>query len=38
MTSEGGPQVIVSDKDLTLMNVIGSVFPDWYHLLCRFHI
>jgi len=38
MTSEGSPQVIVSDKDLALMNAIGSVFPDCYHLLCRFHI
>ena len=38
MTSEGGPQVIVTDRDLALMNVVGMVFPQCYHLLCRFHI
>ncbi|XP_027934490.1 uncharacterized protein LOC114189955 [Vigna unguiculata] len=38
MTSEGGPQVIVTDRDLALMNVVGMVFPECYHLLCRFHI
>ena len=38
MTFEGGPQVIVTDRDLTLMNVINTVFPECYHLLCHFHI
>jgi len=38
MTSEGGPKVIVTDRDLGLMNVVGIVFPECYHLLCRFHI
>jgi len=38
MTSEGGPQVIVTDMDLTLMNVISTMFPECYHLLCHFHI
>ena len=38
MTSEGGPQVIVTDRDLALMNVVGIVFPECYQLLCRFHI
>jgi len=38
MTSNGGPQAIVSDKDLALMNVISTVFSNCYHLLCRFHI
>jgi len=38
MTVEGGTQVIVSDRDLALMKFIGSVFPNCYHLLCRFHI
>jgi len=38
MTFEGNPQVIVSDRDLTLMNVIDNVFLDCSHLLCRFHI
>ena len=28
----------MSDKDLALLNVIAIVFPDCYHLLCRFHI
>lgn len=27
MTSEDGPQVIVSDRDLALLNVIAIVFP-----------
>jgi len=35
MTFEDGPQVIVTDRDLTLMNVIGIVFPECYHLLCH---
>jgi len=38
MTSKGGPQVIVSDRNLALMNAIGTVFLDCYHLICRFHI
>ena len=38
MTSEGGPQVIVTDRDLALMNVVDIVFLECYHLLCRFHI
>ncbi|XP_027940169.1 uncharacterized protein LOC114194244 [Vigna unguiculata] len=38
MTCEGGPQVIVTDRDLALMNAVGIVFPECYHLLCRFHI
>ncbi|XP_027941045.1 uncharacterized protein LOC114194832 [Vigna unguiculata] len=38
MTSEGGPQVIITGRDLALMNVVGVVFPKCYHLLCRFHI
>jgi len=38
MTSEGGPQVIVTNKNLALMNVISIVFPKYYHLLCCFHI
>jgi len=38
MTSEGGPQVVVTDRDLALMNVVGIVFPEYYHLLCHFHI
>jgi len=38
MTSEGGPQVVVTDRDLAIMNVVGIVFPECYHLLCCFHI
>ena len=38
MTSKGGPQLIVSDRDLTLMNDIATVFLECYHLLCRFNI
>jgi len=38
MTFEGGPQVIMSDKDLTLVNAIAIVFHECCHLLCQFHI
>lgn len=32
------PNVIVIDRELTLMNVISRVFPTTTHLLCRWHI
>ncbi|KAH1203028.1 hypothetical protein GmHk_17G049364 [Glycine max] len=32
------PGVIVTDKDLTLMNAVKTVFPECTNLLCRFHI
>ena len=32
------PGVIVTDRDLTLMNVVKSVFPECTNLLCSFHI
>jgi len=32
------PQVIVSDRDLALMNAINVVFLETSHILCRFHI
>ena len=38
MTSHVGPEVIVCDKDLALMNVINIVFPKAINLLCRFYI
>ncbi|XP_052728461.1 uncharacterized protein LOC128195266 [Vigna angularis] len=38
LTSEGGPKVIVTDRDLALMNAISIVFPESYQMLCRFHI
>ncbi|GAB2303703.1 hypothetical protein Dimus_038799 [Dionaea muscipula] len=33
-----GPGVIVTDRDLVLMNAVQEVFPDSSHLLCRRHI
>ncbi|XP_052728520.1 uncharacterized protein LOC128195310 [Vigna angularis] len=38
LTSKGGPKVIVTDRDLALMNAIANVFPESYQMLCRFHI
>jgi len=32
------PKVIVSDRDLVLMNAIGDVFPKASNIRCRFHI
>ena len=32
------PRVIVTDKDLSLMNAVETVFSDATNLLCRFHI
>ncbi|KAL5153296.1 PKS-NRPS hybrid synthetase [Glycine soja] len=32
------PVVIVTDKDLALMNAVKVVFPECTNLLCRFHI
>ncbi|KAL5165118.1 Protein FAR1-RELATED SEQUENCE 5 [Glycine soja] len=32
------PGVIVTDRDLTLMNVVKFVFPECTNLLCSFHI
>ena len=32
------PTIIVSDRDLALMNVIEVVFPEACNLLCRFHV
>ncbi|XP_058783561.1 uncharacterized protein LOC131658266 [Vicia villosa] len=32
------PSVIVTDRDNTLMNAVGSMFPTSYALLCRYHI
>ncbi|KAL5169636.1 Protein FAR1-RELATED SEQUENCE 5 [Glycine soja] len=32
------PVVIVTDRDLTLMNAVKTVFPKCTNLLCRFHI
>lgn len=37
MTFEGSPHVIVTDKNLSLMNVISNVFPKTYQMLFRFH-
>ncbi|XP_052732410.1 uncharacterized protein LOC128196213 [Vigna angularis] len=38
LTSEGGPKVIVTDRDLAMMNVIANVFHESYQMLCQFHI
>ncbi|XP_014492146.1 uncharacterized protein LOC106754622 [Vigna radiata var. radiata] len=38
LTTEGGPRVIVTDKDLALINAITNVFLETYHMLCTFHI
>lgn len=32
------PKVIVTDKELALINAVTKVFPDTSHLLCRWHI
>ncbi|PNX78690.1 protein FAR1-RElateD SEQUENCE 5, partial [Trifolium pratense] len=32
------PKVILTDRDLALMNVIPAVFPDTVALVCRFHV
>ena len=32
------PVVIVTDRDLALMNAVKTVFPESTNLLCRFHI
>ena len=32
------PEVIVTNRDLYLMNAVKTVFPDTTNLLCRFHI
>jgi len=32
------PTVIISDRDLVLMNATEVVFPEATNLLCRFHI
>jgi len=35
---DGLPIVIVTDRDLALMNAVKTVFPECTNLLCRFHI
>jgi len=32
------PVVIVTDRDLALMNAVKTVFPECTNLLCKFHI
>jgi len=38
LISNTSPGVIVTDRDLTLINAIDIVFPKSFHLLCCFHI
>ena len=35
---DGLPVIIVTDRDLTLMNAVKSVLPECTNLLCKFHI
>ncbi|KAH1220856.1 hypothetical protein GmHk_12G034391 [Glycine max] len=32
------PRIIVTDRDLALINAVKTVFPETTNLLCRFHI
>jgi hypothetical protein len=32
------PGVVVTDCDYALMNMLNSVFPSSYHILCRWHV
>jgi len=38
MRAEALPEVIVTDRDLSLMNAVKTVFLDAMNLLCRFHM
>ncbi|KAJ4716771.1 FAR1-related sequence [Melia azedarach] len=38
MADDALPSVIVTDKDLALMNAVRAVFPSATNLLCRWHI
>ncbi|XP_022642740.1 PKS-NRPS hybrid synthetase CHGG_01239-like [Vigna radiata var. radiata] len=38
LTTEGGPRVVVTDRDIALINAITNVFPKTYRMLCTFHI
>ncbi|KAH7861838.1 hypothetical protein Vadar_031552 [Vaccinium darrowii] len=38
MDPDSLPKVVVTDKELALMNAIARVFPKAAHLLCRWHI
>ena len=38
MRHDAIPQVIITNRDSTLMNVVKIVFPEATNLLCRFHI
>jgi len=38
MKADAFLRVIVTDRDLSLMNVVKTVFPNAMNLLCRFHI
>jgi hypothetical protein len=37
-TEDGVPQVIVTDRDMALLNAVTEVFPTSRNLLCQFHI
>ena len=38
MRRDAIPQVIITDRDSTLMNAVKTVFPESTNLLCQFHI
>ncbi|KAH7855215.1 hypothetical protein Vadar_022474 [Vaccinium darrowii] len=38
MDPDSLPEVVVTDRELALMNAIARVFPKATHLLCRWHI
>ncbi|KAJ1434374.1 MULE transposase domain [Sesbania bispinosa] len=38
LVTDVSPEVIVTDRDIALMNAVEKVFPVSSHLLCQFHI
>ncbi|KAH7866059.1 hypothetical protein Vadar_014998 [Vaccinium darrowii] len=38
MDPDSFPEVVVTDRELALLNAIARVFPKATHLLCRWHI
>jgi len=38
MEFDAFPGVIVTDRDLSLMNAVKNVFPNAINFLCQFHI
>jgi len=38
MSKMNMPKVIVTDRDMSLMNAVGNVFPESYAMSCYFHV